>query len=547
MTLSRLFHTIRHLLPVQIYGRPLYAMKRMFSPAGSPGRICQLASELKGRLLLQPSDSLELCFLNQTRQFSTAKMQWESGNFHEKPEKLWVYHLNYFNWLHDGQTEVHSQQNLFLILDWIENNPSVRSETWEPYPLSRRITEWVRWCREHPSLDEEAEECIRSSIASQCDRLWCDLEYHNQANHLLENLKALFVATAFLAEYEDTLTREIDSRLEFCIDELVNQIRLQFLPDGGHFERSPMYHVEMLHAVETARAANRKLLELDGISQGLSRKIARLAMLCGDRVPLMRDWLAVMTHPDGRIAQFNDSTLVKGIMRDWKSMSYLLENSGFFVRHTPECYFAMSCGDPAPAFQPGHSHCDILSYELSLAGQRCIIDTGCGSYQNEEIRQECRKTESHNVPMIEHAEQSDIWGNFRIGRRAKVTQRSYDSENGLLAVEFTDQYGQKFRREVIFSPGSIRIRDRMSDRKVTGTFISLIHLAPEVVVMPDESPGAYGFIINNIAFSINTGAKVRTSPHVWYPDFGRPVKSEKLVLSNPQAEAIDYVITWKPS
>ncbi|MDD3147511.1 MAG: alginate lyase family protein, partial [Candidatus Riflebacteria bacterium] len=474
MTLSRLFHTVRHLLPVQIYGRPLFMLKRMFSSAGSPGRVCQLASELKSKLLLQPEESLELCFLNKTQKFLPASMQWESVNFDEPPEKLWVYHLNYFAWLHDGQTETHSNQNLFLILDWIARNSSERSETWEPYPLSRRITEWVRWCREHPSLDEEALECIRSSIACQCDRLWCDLEYHNQANHLLENLKALFVATSFLAEFEEALTPEIDARLEFCIDELVNQIRLQFLSDGGHFERSPMYHVEMLHAVETARAANRKLLELDGISQNLSRKIARLAMLCGDRVPLMRDWLAVMTHPDGFIAQFNDSALAKGIMRDWQSMSYLLENSGFFVRHTPECYFAMSCGSPSPAFQPGHSHCDILSYELSLAGQRCIIDTGIGSYQNEQVRQECRKTEAHNVPMIEHAQQSDIWGNFRIGQRAKVTHSSYDSENGLLAVEFVDQYGQTFRRETIFSPGSIKIRDRMSNRRVTGTFISLI-------------------------------------------------------------------------
>lgn len=544
MTLSRLFHTIRHLLPVQIYGRPWHTIKRMFSSAGSPGNVCKMAAELKSKLLLQPAETLELSFLNRQHRFKTAEMQWQTGHFAEQPEKLWVYNLNYFGWLHDGQTETHSSQNLYLILDWIERNDSIRGESWEPFPLSKRITEWVRWCREHPALDPEAAECIRTSIASQCDRLWCDLEYHNQANHLLENLKALFVATAYLAEFEDGLDTFWETRLEFCIDELVTQIRLQFLPDGGHFERSPMYHIEMLHAVETARAANRKLLELDGISQGLSRKIARLAMLCGDRVPLMRDWLAVMTHPDGHIAQFNDSAMRKGIMRDWKTMIYLLENSGFFVRHTPEYYFAMSCGDPSPSFQPGHTHCDMLSYELSLGGIRCIIDTGCGSYQNETIREECRRTEAHNVPMIEHAEQSDIWGNFRIGRRARVTHRSYDSENGLLIIEFVDQFGQIFRREVVFSPGTIKIRDRMIGRKITGTFISLIHLAPDTIINADSS-GSNGFSLGSLSFSITTEAKIRILPYTWYPDFGKPVNAEKLVLSNPQAEAIDYVITWK--
>lgn len=545
MTFSRVFHTIRHLLPVQIYGRPLFALRRMLSSSGNPGRLSQLAAELKTRLLLQPPEKLELRFLNRPHQFKPAEMQWLTGHFSERPEKLWIYNLNYFAWLHDGQTETYSPLNLFLILDWIEKNNSPRAETWEPYPLSRRITEWVRWCREHPALDEDAEDCIVSSITLQCQRLRNDLEYHIQANHLLENLKALFVATVFLAEYEEGVTPESEPLIEFCIDELVEQIRLQIMQDGGHFERSPMYHVEMLHAIEAVRAANRKLLELDGISQNLSRKIARMAMLCGDRIPLMRDWLAVMTHPDGKIALFNDSALKTGINRDWKTMNYLLEHSGFFIRRTPDCYFVLSCGEPSPAFQPGHSHCDILSYELSLNGERCIIDTGCGSYQDTDIRYECRRTEAHNLPMIEHAEQSDIWGTFRIGRRARVTHRSYDSEHGMLVVEFIDQYGQHYRREVIFSQQQIKIRDRLTQRRVTGTFISLIHLAPTALVIPENRPSTSSFSIGKTVLSITTEANLRTASYVWYPGFGKPINAEKIVLSNPQAEAIDYVISWQ--
>jgi hypothetical protein len=306
-----------------------------------------------------------------------------------------------------------------------------------------------------------------------------------------------------------------------------------------------MYHLEMLEALDAVKKANRRLLEFVGKSDKLSRQARTLATLCDDRLPLLRDWLAVMTHPDGKIAQFNDATMCAGISRQGRPMNYLLDNSGFFVRRTDDCYFVLSCGDPSPAFQPGHTHCDIMSFELSLAGLRCIVDTGCGSYQNPQVRQQCRSTVAHNLPMIEHAEQSDIWAQFRIGKRAQVMHRYFDSEHNRLEIEMVDQYNQRYRREVIFDLDSIKIRDRLFDRRVTGTFISLLHLAPQVQVIPGNEPGAYDFAIGKCMFRIATAARLRFDRHIWYPDFGLPVNTEKLIMSNPETEAIDYVISWK--
>ncbi|HQB83459.1 MAG TPA: hypothetical protein PLR50_08185, partial [Candidatus Rifleibacterium sp.] len=73
----------------------------MFSSSGNPGRLSQLAAELKTRLLLQPPEKLELKFLNRSHQFKTSEMQWQTGHFSDRPEKLWIYNLNYFAWLHD--------------------------------------------------------------------------------------------------------------------------------------------------------------------------------------------------------------------------------------------------------------------------------------------------------------------------------------------------------------------------------------------------------------------------------------------------------------
>ncbi|EKD80917.1 MAG: hypothetical protein ACD_39C02093G0001, partial [uncultured bacterium] len=441
--------------------------------------MSKLACELKGQLPLDRNSPFEMCFLSRSQPFIPSEMKWHSSEFSGDVEKLWLYHLNYFNWLFDGQLDSSPQLKLFLILDWIEKNNSSRSETWEPYVVSRRLCNWVIWLQQNVAADEAYVDCILQSLTGQCQRLWFDLEYHIQANHLLENLRALFVATIFVADRRGELSADLETRLLFCVKELISQIRLQFFADGGHFERSPMYHLEMLDAVEAVKIANRRLLQFIKPDNKLIHQARILETLCEDKVPLLRDWLAVMTHPDGKISQFNDATLSAGISRKGRSMNYLLDSSGFFVRRTDDSYFVMSCGDPSPSFQPGHTHCDIMSYELSLNENRCIVDTGIGSYQNGEIREECRRTGAHNLPMIEHIEQSDIWAQFRIGKRARVVHRYFDSEHNRVEIEMLDQHKQRFRREVLFNPGSIRIRDRMFDRRVTGTFISLLHLAPQ--------------------------------------------------------------------
>lgn len=546
--LRRWYHSLRHLKPVQIYGRLLFFLKRKLIPTGSTRLTRALAAELKKQLLLDGETEVELRLLNKSVKMPVDRLPWVSSRFGVPPEKLWIYNLNYFDWLFDGQTETFSLQNLALILDWIVQNPSARAESWEPFPLSRRIANWARWCELHPSLFEQTRECIHKAIVSQCRRLLIDLEYHNQANHLLENFKGLFVASAYLYQSDYPLPYTLERWLKFSADSLVEQIAEQFLPDGGHYERSPMYHKHMLEAVELVYASCWKLVNqpIKTFDASLAASLGDLGDACRERLPLMRDWLSWLTHPDGSIAQFNDSVVTSGILPPTvrHPANYLLKHSGFFVRRTLEYYFALSCGEPSPPFQPGHSHCDILSYELSLEGRRCIIDTGCGSYQNREIRHNCRRTYAHNLPLIENSEQSDIWGQFRIGKRARVLKRKFDSESALLQVEIVDQFGQKLTREVIFTDNTVRIRDRLFNRRITGTFCSLIHLAPGVNVMPTAEPGVMAFSQGNTRFELRTAARIRTEPSYWYPDFGRQIAREKLVLSNHEAEAIDYVISW---
>ncbi len=546
MTILRYYHTIKHLKPVQIYGRLTFWLKRHLLSTGSSDELSRQAEALKKKLSVNTCEQVSFNLLNQKINFELDRVAWKSSDYSEKVEKLWVYNLNYFSWLFEDDKDF-SENNLFLILDWIARNGNSKEEPWEPFPLAKRIVNWAGWCQKHPALPEEFADCIWQSVSNQCKRLYLDLEHHNQANHLLENLCALFIGTAMAGNWFEQFEDDSRQRLADTCNQLKIEIRDQFFADGGHYERSPMYHREMMTSINLVKDTARELILEDMFAGEMELPLFELITLCDDSLPLMEDWLALMTHPDGNVAQFNDCTLVPGILRQTSSsapLDYLLEESGFFIRRTNQSYFVMSAGEPSPAFQPGHSHCDISSFELSVNKSRCIIDTGCGSYQNQQIRQQCRSSDAHNIALVEHTNQSDMWGSFRAGKRATVSRLHFDNTSQLLELEYIDHFDQRFRREIVFGSKSIKIRDRMFDRRITGTFCSMIHLAPQVMILPEIDAGCSSFAINDVRFFIRSSARLRSDSYIWYPEFGKPEKAVKLILSNHETEAIDYVISW---
>src|SRR6185312_16896721 len=81
---------------------------------------------------------------------------------------------------------------------------------------------------------------ILTSLRVQVLSLESRLERELLANHLLKNAKALVFAGALLNAPESARWRALGQQL------LREQIAEQILPDGGHIERSPMYHAWVL-------------------------------------------------------------------------------------------------------------------------------------------------------------------------------------------------------------------------------------------------------------------------------------------------------------
>ena len=79
-----------------------------------------------------------------------------------------------------------------------------------------------------------------------------------------------------------------------------------------------------------------------------------------------------------------------------------------------------------PSYQPGHAHADELNFVLNLNEKPFIVDVGISTYEKNQRRQLERSTISHNCVSLGNTNSSEVWGGFRVAKRAQV-RLLYDS------------------------------------------------------------------------------------------------------------------------
>ena len=151
---------------------------------------------------------------------------------------LGKYNLHYFEGLLSSQTSVDLKEK--HIGRWIAENPFSKGIGWEPYPLSLRVVNWIKWAWLNEDINVKD---FDKSLASQINYLYKNLEYHLLGNHLLENAKALIFGGCYFQG--KNAKKWLNKGLKILLKELKEQI----LDDGGHFELSPMYHILIFELV----------------------------------------------------------------------------------------------------------------------------------------------------------------------------------------------------------------------------------------------------------------------------------------------------------
>jgi uncharacterized heparinase superfamily protein len=98
-----------------------------------------------------------------------------------------------------------------------------------------------------------------------------------------------------------------------------------------------------------------------------------------------------------------------------------LSDSGYRKINSNNYELLIDIGKAGPSYQPGHAHSDTFNFELIKKGIPIFVDTGISTYEKNFNRQKQRSTYSHNTVKIGSEDQTQVWGGFRVAKRAKIT------------------------------------------------------------------------------------------------------------------------------
>lgn len=383
---------------------------------------------------------------------------------------LWQYNLHYLEWV----WALPAGERAAAAGDWVRRHPPVPGAVgWAPYPTSLRLETLCLLAGEGETSARE----LWPSIWRQAEHLARRMERHLLGNHLLENGIALAFAGACFSG--DDAERWLATGLDLLREQLPEQV----LPDGVHFERSPMYQLRLVHAL--AFLANTGIRDVCAlVVPVLARMVAALRALL---------------HPDGGIALFNDAAF--GIYPEPSrvvdfalaslgerlpaAVPVALVDAGFYVGRADGHAVFCDAGPLGPDYIPGHAHAGIFSFELSLGGRRVMVDSGTYDYVDSEMRNHCRSTAAHNTVTVDDMSQAELWGAFRMGRRGRprdvrhvTTPDGFELSgwhDGFVHLPGRPVHRRKFRWR---DTGEIRVLDEVAASRPVDV-VSRFHLHPE--------------------------------------------------------------------
>lgn len=395
---------------------------------------------------------------------------WDEKWYFGDESALWNFNLHYFEYLFplvkefkDTKERRYLDKSVFMIASWIKRNPKNQGGVgWSPYTIDLRLTNWLSYYSVvSADLSAEFRNEFLKSVHEQYEYLSRHLEKDILGNHYFEDLKTLVLCAVFFHD---------DAALETFLRAFTAECREEILPDGMHFELSPMYHKLILEGIIRVSAALRNYGKSSKDIEAFLQPMLNAAWSLEEglnRIPLFND------------AGNNVSKSLKALVLACKNHfeitpEYIsrFEDSGFYIFKRDDWKLIVDAGQPGPAYIPGHAHCDAMSFELFKAGEPVITNCGTYAYQCDE-RGFFRSTAAHNTVKISETEQSQCWGTFRMAKRSSVKVNLVTDDR--IEMEMTDQKGQKVTR-------TIQIGEKLTvvDVSDTNHLTAFLHILEDV-------------------------------------------------------------------
>jgi uncharacterized heparinase superfamily protein len=468
--LARLGRTVAHLRPGQVAHRARLraqqAALRRFPEAGrqvlsgpgpaaavgwpgafhpvdarAPGRWPRMAELRAGKITL----------LGLARELGDG---WE----HADAPRLWRFHLHYWDWAWGlaADPDRLAARAAFARLwrSWHVSAGLAHADAWHPYPAALRA--WS-WCGLHRELAAggDIEPDYVAALATHAGFLRRHLEHDVGGNHLIKGLKALAGLAVFFAD---------ERLLRLATRRLTGQLARQVLADGGHYERAPAYHCQVLA----------DLVDVADLLRAAGRAPPGELTAAADR---MRNWLGAVLTPDGRVPLLNDGYPVDGelvaVLRPARAPDgplLVLPDTGLVRAAAGGWHLLADVGSPCPPSLPAHAHADTFGCLVHVDGVPLLIDTGTSTYEPGPVRRYERSTAAHSTVQLDGTDSTEVWGVFRAGRRARVSGLSVRADSAGLSFGATHDGFRRLpgrprhRRHWSLTESRLRVDDLITGR-----------------------------------------------------------------------------------
>ncbi len=400
---------------------------------------------------------------------------------------LWAYQMHYLGAVVDCALARRAGDAASILQSWnTAFGDRWDAVAWHPYPVSLRLVNVCHAASVLGSFAALGDDAV-SFVATHARYLEEHLERDVRGNHLLENAVALVTAAHFIDGAADGR-----AALRLLRDVVAEQI----LPDGMHFELSPMYHAIVLTRLVLVGSVIDDALTSQVLLAAVETMTSRLAWLrCPDGgLPLLGDSVREFALPAGLLVDLGDmqspgrSELAPSVRASAPEGLSAAPDAGLHILRDGPLWCILDAGAICPTYLPAHGQADTLSVEVWIDDACLVTDPGLHEYTGDE-RAWGRSSRAHSTITVDDRDASEVYGSFRVGGRE--TLESVDAGDDAVTATLRPWgiAARLTRRVSLPGDGVLRVEDQAA-MPARSAARSRLHLHPDVEVVGGEGSRA---------------------------------------------------------
>ena len=323
------------------------------------------------------------------------------------PSDEWAVMLLSFSWLRHlraADSAITRANARSLIDDWINLQGGWHPVGWRVDILSRRV---ICWLSQAPFILQDADarfyRRFLRSLSRQVRYLRRALKQSRDGLPRLQAVIALNYATLCIQGQSGNLRANARR--------LIEELRRQILPDGGHISRNPGALIDLL-------------VDLLPLRQLFSARHLQPPQALNNAIDRMMPMQRFFRHADGNFAQFNGMgptpvDLLATVLAYDDARGAPVSNaphSGYQRIDAASTALLVDTGRPPPLALSQEAHAGCLSFELSWNHQRLVVNCGLPAVNKENWRQVARATAAHSTVTFNDASSCRFLESHRLRR-----------------------------------------------------------------------------------------------------------------------------------